>query len=411
MKTFFLRLFFILLLPAAAVAGDGYIYINVSLKLILYPGDGMRPRRNRNDPASRVTDAEMNQAVSEANGFLASYGRGYRIRIIEILTIGGLNKSRSNQTQYQPGYYSIQSTDGNPITFYYPPGYVDPNGMPRLTDPLIDTLDKNARTSAATKADFKWNDNALNIFVPTDWAGGGGIFPDWGDAAGFGYFEGWLFLHESGHYFNLFHTFGEDEIYDTLVDPNSVTQDGVAQNFYSKNYGDLSASEKSVVDPEYYRRARNSIAAANNSPGNDILSSSTYSLLTAAEKQRVDDVFFNLMSYYDPPHRNQFVTRMTEAQADRFATAANSSRRHAVSGYTRFVSTGGWDNLAGSQNPGMYSHLPLRSVAVAVARAASGPGDDEILLLGPGSYGENLTISTPCSLRATRKGAAIIGNP
>ena len=295
------------------------------MKFILHPDDGLRPRWDRDNPATRITDAQIDTAIDDANSFLASYGRGYRLRVVEMLNIGGLNQDHSNQPNTKPGYYAIQTSASNTLAFFYPDGYVNPLGETPLTGPLIDVLDQNARSTAATRLDFKWNDHAVNVFVPSDWRGGGGIAPDWGDAAGFGVFEGWLFLHELGHYYNLIHTFGEDGVADTLVDPASVSQEAIAQELYSKSYSDCSAAELAVVDAEYYRRARNSIAAANNTPPNDVLSSSTYSLLPPSEQQLVDDVFFNIMSYYDPPHRNQFVTRMTEGQADRMTDAANSS--------------------------------------------------------------------------------------
>jgi hypothetical protein len=393
-------------------AADGFIYLNVSVKFILHPADGLRPRFNRNDPASRITDDQINTAITDANRFLASYHRGYRLRVVEMLNIGGLNQDHSNQTKTQPGYYAIQSTAANPLTFSYPAGYVNPRGETPATGPLIDVLDQNARSTAATKLVFKWNDFAVNIFVPSDWHGGGGISPDWGDAAGFGTFEGWLFLHELGHYYNLIHTFGEDGVADTLVDPANVSQETIAQQLYGKSYSACSAAELTVVNAEYYLRARNSIAAANNTPPNDVLSSSTYSLLPASERQLVDDVFFNIMSYYDPPRRNEFVTRMTEGQADRMTDAANGTRHHTVSGYTRHLATNGSDTIfPGLPNPGTLSGLPVRNVGTAVVRAAAATGDDEILLLRPGNYNEQLTITTPCTLRATRQGSVVIGKP
>jgi hypothetical protein len=411
----YIALLVLVVLPLAPViAADGFVYLNVSIKFILHPADGLRPRVDRNNPATRITDDQINASITDANRFLASYGRGYRLRVVELLDIGGLNQNHDNQPRTKPGYYAIQSTKANLITFYYPSGYVNPDGQSPTTGPLIDVLDQNARSTATTKLDFKWNDYAVNVFVPSDWAGGGGISPDWGDAAGFGVFEGWLFLHELGHYYNLIHTFGEDGVADTLVDPALAadSQDAIAQLFYGKNYNNCTAAEQAVVNTEYYLRNRNNIAAANNTPPNDVLSSSTYSLLPASEQEMVDDVFFNIMSYYDPPRRNQFVTRMTEGQADRLADAANSSRHHTVSGYTRHLAINGSDTIIfGLPNWGTGSALPMRTVATAVVRAAAAPGDDEILLLRPGNYNEQLTISTPCTLRATRKGSAVIGRP
>src|SRR5688500_10608060 len=98
----------VLLLPAASFAADGFVYINVSVKLILFPGDGQRPRSDRNNAATRVTDAQMQAALADANGFLATYQRGYRIRIVETLEIGGINQNHSSQPNTKPGHYAIQ---------------------------------------------------------------------------------------------------------------------------------------------------------------------------------------------------------------------------------------------------------------------------------------------------------------
>ncbi len=141
-------------------------------------------------------------------------------------------------------------------------------------------------------------------------------------------------------------------------------------------------------------------------------SSSTYSLLPAFEQQLVDDVFFNIMSYYDPPHRNQFVTRMTEGQADRMTDAANGSRHHTVSGYTRQVAPTGSNTLfVGVWNSGTASNQPVQTLSWAVFMGSLTPGDDEIDLLAPAHYNETGTFSTPCTLRASRKGPVVIGQP
>ena len=395
----------------ASVASAGLVYINVSVKLIAHPADGDRPRLNPANANTRVTDASINQAVADANSFLAAYQRGIRIRIMETKTIGGLGLQHSNSTRTQPGYYAVQTSDTAPLTFLYPTGYTNPAGQAVTSGPLIDVLDQNARSTAATKLAFQWNDQAVNIFVPSGWGGGGGIFPNSGNAAGFGYFEGWLFLHELGHYFNLQHTFDStDYVADTLVDPNSADQDTIAQELFGAGYGGITADQQTSVNTEFYLRARNSIAAANNTAPNDVLSSSTYSLLPATEQQLVDDVFFNIMSYYDAYRRNQFVTRMTEGQADRMTDAMNDVRRPGVSGYTRFVALTGANTLFGLTNTGLNSVLPVRTVTAALQRAAGG-GDDEIILLRPGHYNETGRFNTPCTLRATRKGSGVIGAP
>lgn len=398
MKTPLLIIVFSLFgLASAQAVPDGFIWINVSVKLIAHPDDGGRPRGDPNNVATRITDDSITASLEDANQFLASYQRGYRIRIVETLTIGGLGQRHSNSSRTEPGYYSIQTSDTAPLTFPYPDGYVNANGKPTKSGPLIDVLDQNARSTAATKTAFKWNDNAVNMFVLSGWGGGGGIFPASGNAAGFGFFQGWLFLHELGHYFDLRHTFDEtDYVSDTLVDPSSVNQDGIAQELYAKNYLECSPTQQAAVNTTFYTRARNSIAAAN------VLSSSTYSTLTADEKERVDNVFFNIMSYYDPYRRNQFVTRMTEGQADRLADTANNQRNFAVSGTTRFI-----DASVASTGLGT-STSPIKTLALGIT-SANANGND-ILLLRPGTY-TSATLSKPMTIRATRQGSAQIQKP
>ena len=472
-----LLLFAAMLLPAAA--GDGFIYINVSVKFIMYPGDGLRPRSNPADANTRISDDTITPALDDANRFLAGYGRGYRIRIVESLEIGGLNQSRANQPRTKPGYYSVQSAMDD---FLYPNGTLGP---------LIDALDQNARTNATTKADFKWNDNAVNIFVPSGWGGGGGIFPQNGNAAGFGYFEGWLFLHELGHYFDLYHTFDDDLVSDTLVDPVFPGRDAVAyalygvqfaslsaaqktavdkdsgsnyrsvvlygllysglsaaqkavvdalptlenwsQILYSKTYASLTAAEKAKVDDKFnnppyashyldalaYRqyakayptlspaeliavralyatRCRNSIAAAN-ALGNN------YAALSAYNQDRVDNVFRNIMSYYDPPQRNETANWITEGQLDRFSDTANNQRSFAVTGRTWFIQAGASVSFAGT------SASPFNNLSAGIV-VASTSGND-ILLLRPGTYTTTTSISEPLTIRATRLGGVTITKP
>jgi hypothetical protein len=350
---------------------ESLIYINVSVKLILYPGDGGRPRLDPADINSRVTDAQITASINDANSFLASYQRGYRLRVNEILTIGGLNQDHSNQPNTQPGYYAIQSTNDVPLTF------VDGS----VVLPLIDMLDRIARTNSTTKTTFKWNDNAVNVFVPSAWGGGGGIDPAHGNAAGFGLFEGWLFLHELGHYYYLGHTFWTDDyVSDTLIDPNTDDANATPYNPYAT----------------YYERARNRIAAANNM--------ASYDNLPYDQQQQVDNVFFNLMSYYDAPHRNQFVTRLTEGQVDRWADIANTSRAETISGYTRFFGgpvTNGSAIYGSSANPYASPFL-----ATLYNLYSSTP---DIYIGRPGAYAGYLNVIKPVTLRATRNGAVSIG--
>ncbi len=466
------------------------IYMDVSVKMILHPSDGLRPRRNPSNTATRITDAEIETAIADANTFLASYGRGYRLRVVETLTIGGLNQSRGNSLKTEPGYYAVQTSDSAPLTFYYPNG---------TSGPLIDVLDQNARSTTDTKTAFKWNENAVNIFVPSGWGGGGGIFPANGNAAGFGYFEGWLFLHELGHYYNLNHTF-EDDVTDTvtdkisygrdhlayelynapyanlnatqqtavnnnsgadnrariiygvfyssLTDPQkavvdgtptqanlsstlygttysnltatqkakvdrhltnpdyvSIDQDSIAVRVFTQLYGNITAAQRNAVDTEYRRRNRNALSAANGL-GN------SYAALSAWEKEYIDDVFLNLMSYYDPYNRNTTTTRLTELQLDRWTNVANVQRRETVTGRTLFVGgtqTDASAPLGSSTKP--YLNITSAYFNTGGSDIILNPAGGDILLFRPGTYYAPAVMNKPLTLRATRNGPVTIQKP
>jgi hypothetical protein len=123
-----------------------------------------------------------------------------------------------------------------------------------------------------------------------------------------------------------------------------------------------------------------------------------------ATTDRVDDTFFNVMSYHNAATKDTDENRMTELQLDRHADTANSTRAAFVSGRTRFVSATGNDN-----NTGLVSTAPKLHVLAAVNSANPAGGD--IILLRPGSYNEQLTLDRPVTLRATRVGPATIGKP
>jgi hypothetical protein len=367
-----------------ALGQDSFIYINISVKVILNPADGLWPRSTDTDPATRLSPGSISPAVADANAFLAAYHRGYRLRIIETLPLGGIGQDQSRPAT-EPGFYAVY--DDNRVYGY------DSSGNPLK---LIDALDRVARTNATTKATFKWNDQAANLFVPSNWGGGGGIDPANGNALGFGFFDGWLLLHELGHYYSLIHTFEADMIDDTLIDPNSVNEDAIAyQNYGVATYDLLNAAQKAAVDAIYYPRAQDSIAAANSLP--------PYAQLSAADKENVDNALYNLMSYNDPYHRNPLVTRLTEGQLDRWTDAANALRSETISGRTVYLSPTGNDSSTGGD------HLnPKLTIASAVA--STSPTGSDIVLALPGTY-NTPTITHPVTIRATRKGPVTLIHP
>jgi hypothetical protein len=103
----------------------------------------------------------------------------------------------------------------------------------------------------------------------------------------------------------------------------------------------------------------------------------------------VDDTYLNLMAY----GFNKVLDRLTPQQLDKWTRYANIERAFALSGRTRFVSPAGND-----ANPGLIGTSPKRTVVNAINASSAGGGD--IVLLRPGSYDEQITISRPVTLRA-----------
>jgi len=288
-------------------------------------------------------------AADNANQWMAGYFRGYRYRITEIVNIGGPSEGGING----PGKWFG----------------LDFRGSAQFIN--------ESRTNSL----YRLRPDQVNVYVATDYSApgnsgggmpippgevstiGGQIFVDSG---------GWWIVHELGHFFGLLHTFasensssctpGDDGIGDTLTDSTCwTTRDQAAQFHFGAPYNSLNLFQKS----------------------------------------QVDDVFYNAMSYHDSTNKNTTENRFTELQLDRHADHATGDRNAFASGHTRFVSTSGSVSGTGS------STNPFRNLSQGVNAAAPGGGD--IILLRPGSYNEQFTISRPVTLRAPRTGWVTIG--
>lgn len=183
--------------------------------------------------------------------------------------------------------------------------------------------------------------------------------------------------HEFGHIFALYHTQGrtcagcggdgdcttpgDDEIADTLPELACWDQDMIANNRFQRNYAGLNPSEKIQVD-------------------------NTYS---------------NLMSYHTCCR-----SVITSDQLDKMTDVSNSSRNNMASGFTLWVdrNNGCW-SPNGSRTCGIFGG-PFTRVADAVNSANSG----NVILIRPGTYPENITITKRLFLSSTR-GPATIGGP
>jgi len=363
-----LTLALLMAITAPRRADAQFIWIDVSYKAIVDPATGQ--------PAAYVTPHLPQEAVRFGNAMLARYRRGYRLRLVEYFWIGGSDHPR------------------DPSRWY-----------PFLVGPNHELLEEEFRSDAFTNypALYGWNPSALNVFLT--------VFPEGTGKSAFcaecdsGRLSDYIAdgrecnastqftaeenfgarnLHETGHYFYLKHTHGntacitntsglclapvpgDDDLTDTLGDVQNVgdctcwTVENLSWTNFNKGYGALNATERELVD----------------------------------------NVWFNLMSY----HETFGYSRLTEQQLDLWTDIANSFRRHVLSGVTLYVSLEGNDGYSG-----LTSTTPKRHVAAALDAAAPGGGD--IVLLRPGNYDERVTLTRPATLRATRAGPASLGRP
>jgi hypothetical protein len=349
-------------LPSPSKA-QGVINIRLSYKVILNPADGTRPILTG---ATQVTDANINTAVNAMNTLLQTYFRGYRVQIIgQITNVGGMGDTTGPSRWFNTNFFGNNGGD----------------------------LKNQMEDAAMSDARYLWDPNAINIYIVNGFCGGLCSFPNENDnivlIGGCSANAGAVQLHEIGHYFSLCHTQGcacgcgpcgscsatgcttpgDDGIADTLPDLACWDQNAIARNsFGGRNYAQLNAGEQSLVD----------------------------------------DVFFNLMSYHGTCCSvGGSQTRLTELQLDRWTDTGREQPRVAVcDGLTLFVDT---MSVAGRGFPG-HSQFPYNRVEIAVQGAANYNGFPVILMLRPGAYNERLTIRTPVTLRATRRGPAVIGS-
>jgi len=109
----------------------------------------------------------------------------------------------------------------------------------------------------ADKATYLWDDNAVNVYINGFWAGSAiSKFPPTNDIILMNQNCGntpSCVLHELGHSLNLAHTHetawtNGDACADTITDNSGWTRDQISQANFSKNYADLSAAQKDQVD-------------------------------------------------------------------------------------------------------------------------------------------------------------------
>jgi hypothetical protein len=332
---------------------DGIIKIRLSYKIILNPKDHSRPSL-KTRVEEKVSNEMIQEAVDEMNALMASYWRGYRFELYEIQEIGALG-----------GFYPDPG-------HWFDIDFVEEDKQGKQMNLMQATI-----RSYATH--YAWQDQAVNIYINQATSGGKWSARDLivigADSAS----AGWVHLHELGHYFDLRHTQGGTGV---------ITRSRRGEGYTAPGDDNVDDTLKDLPGWSRDEIARHNFSLA-------------YEELAPAQKETVDDVAENIMSYHFQKPVRASLQRLTEGQLDRWTdTTLDFYRLKVRDGRTWFVDR----QTPGNEGTSLY---PCDSVKLAVAAANRTGGD--IILLRPGVYPEAVTINKPVTLRATRKGPASIG--
>lgn len=280
-----------------------------------------------------ATDEDIRASYEAANGILDMLGRGYRFRITEILELSTV-----------PQWFNAP-IDGTTRRSLHDAAMADPTTYAYRNDAMnVYILGSGGRGWCARPRD---GENQISILGQ-----GATIITA---------------FHEAGHVLGLCHTHGctsagsascdeiiSDEIDDTLDDCSTWTQDEIAIGNYE----------------------------------------TPYDLLPQSLRDRVDDVWRNVMSYHDVA--NRFV--LTPDQLDRMTDVSNAEYRFLTNGRTWFV-----NKAASAIDADGSSTFPVPVLFVALLWAADGDG----VLLQGGNHLETQMINQRVTLRASRENAVL----
>jgi hypothetical protein len=270
----------LILLTAVASA----IEVRLSVKLILTPG-GTRPGTDCTefDPCSNLaTRANFQREVDLANRILAAAARGYSLRLVEYVEI------RPSPPAGEAFNYWLQ---------------LDARGNRKTIEDA----------ALANKTVWAWHDSAINIFV-NNTSSGQCSFPGNGQSIALGRAVGQgTVLHEIGHFMGLRHTHAGDN-----SDCSAHTPP------FSQYVADGDELGETVPDRQCFSRDQLSQATFNGR---------LFSALTAAEQDRVNSSWLNVMSY----HQEE---RLLTGQMDIWSDNASLERRSVCDGRTIFVDRG-----------------------------------------------------------------------
>lgn len=218
----------------------------------------------------------------------------------------------------------------------------------------------------ASPTTYLWRSNAINIYINGGMSSAISKFPPDNDII---LMNQWCantpscILHELGHSLNLMHTHepcctNRDECADTITDEDYWSRDQIAMNSFGHNYANLSA----------------------------------------ADKDRVDLVFNNVMSY----HCSEPQLRLSTCQDDRVSTQGDSDRSWLLASQPVYVDR----SYTGSTQNGRFP-TPYKTVGGAIGSGLT----NDVLVLEQGIYDEPGSVMTDTNiLLVPRSGAVTIGN-
>jgi hypothetical protein len=356
MKRFLLPGFWLVLWLAVSPAPAQTVALRMSVKIIVHPTTGALP--------SNITAQTFTNAVAAANGWMASYWRGYRYQLTEVTNIGGPSQGGANG----PSQWFGTNFSGDPAR-------------------------SNFFALAQSDSRYLLRSDQINIYVATALAApgnSGGAMPIPPNSTN--YWGGQIFadngafwvVHELGHFFGLYHTHGGCGCPSTtncsLLNGYWVGDDDLTDTLFEASGSSCFTNIDQLTLANFTKYFTN---------------------CTLAEQTLAMNTFSNAMSYHLPLQKNLLINRLTEQQLDRFTDHASGDRNAFATGKSYFVSTAG--SLLGTGG----SLSPVRFLSQGISLASAGGGD--IILLRPGSYNEPLTINKPVTLRAPRTGWATIG--